>query len=468
MTRRPRTSEADSNPTRDPEPARGKLTPLLAILSLAFAVRLAAVLWLNETVPYSDFLYYHLAAEKIVENWGFFFDASQAQYYGKFGWWPPLYPFSIASLYAVLGVDHRVVVFAQVLLGTLLCWLVYRIGQRVAGERVGLVAALLVAINPTFVFMTNLLASENLFTVLLAWAVLLAVRPWRSARMHLITGVLFGLAALTRAIGLMVPAIAALWLHGRAPDRRAWLLSMAWLLAGSAVTIAPWTVRNAVVVGSPAIICFGGGLNFYFGHNEVSIGYRDLAKTPMIHLTTQQDIDRTGYRLGLRHLARNPLGFVTRGVQKVVDLFGPPGYAPHTNSVIMLPDGWRTDPALGRIAAEMRARQRAKNRYLDGLFTHLATVHSYLILAGAVAASLLLWRRMSSGLRLCVYVCAYWVLSHVLFWGQPRFRYPMEIFMALLAAFAIVTWTTRRERAGAAAVATSGTKRARREKGARR
>ena len=59
---------------------------LLGVLLLAFGLRLAAVLWLSETVPFSDYRYYHMAAEKIVEDWGFFFDSSQVEYYGRFGW----------------------------------------------------------------------------------------------------------------------------------------------------------------------------------------------------------------------------------------------------------------------------------------------------------------------------------------------------------------------------------------------
>ena len=145
-----------------------------------------------------------------------------------------------------------------------------------------------------------------------------------------------------------------------------------------------------------------------------------------------------GYRLGLRYLALNPASLVTGSARKVADLFGPPGYAPHANSAILLPDGWQTNPEIGRIAAEKRARQRFKNGYLDGVFTMLATLHSFVILAGALAACLLLWRGLPDELRLSAYLCGYWIVSHVIFWAQPRFRYPMEIFLALLAAYALV------------------------------
>src|SRR5262245_41328438 len=226
-------------------------------------------------------------------------------------------------MYAMFGANPRLVAFVQVLLGTLVCWLVYRLGRRCAGERVGLVAAVVVAVNPTYIFTTNLLASENLYVVWLVLGLLVAMRAtsenaplagnparreqaggapghrdmsggaarrWEqagnAARWWELAGAgaLFGVGALTRAIGLLVPVVVALWLRGRVAARRAWLTGAAWMLAGTAVVIAPWTLRNAVVVGSPALVCFGGGLNFYFGHNRDGIGYRDLATTPMAQL----------------------------------------------------------------------------------------------------------------------------------------------------------------------------------------
>lgn len=410
---------------------------IVAILLLAFGLRLAVVLWLADTVPFSDALYYHMAGEKIASNWGFFFDRSQVEYYGKFGWWPPMYPFALGAAYSLFGVNHRIVVFGQVLLGTVVCWLVYRLGRRCGGERVGLVAALLVAVDPTYIFMTNLLASENLFVLWLVLGLLLATRAPAQPRALAGAGALFGLGALTRAIGLLVPVVVALWSRARAATRLRWLTGATWMLAGCALVIVPWTLRNAVVAGSPALVCFGGGLNFYFGHNAAGIGYRDLAETPMAQLTTQAEIDRRGYRLGFEYIAAKPLAFFARAAQKTAALFGSPGYAPHGNSAILLPDGWQTDPVKGRIAAEMRARQRAKNRWLDGLFTRLAAAHSYILLAGAVGA-LLLWRRLTAELRLMVYLCLGWIGAHAVFWAQPRFRYPMEILLSVLAAGALM------------------------------
>src|SRR5205807_100141 len=191
----------------------------------------------------------------------------------------------------------------------------------------------------------------NLYVVWLALGLWLAGKPWNERRQargattserpppgwrrQAATGVVLGLGALTRAVGLGVPLVVAGWMRRRAASRRGWIGAAAPMLGACALTILPWTLRNALVVGTPALVCFGGGLNFYFGHNPVGVGYRDLSQTPMATLATQAEIDRAGYRLGFEYIAQQPLGVVTRAGRKIADLFGSAGYAPHDNSPIL-------------------------------------------------------------------------------------------------------------------------------------
>jgi 4-amino-4-deoxy-L-arabinose transferase-like glycosyltransferase len=407
---------------------------LPVILGIAFVLRLAVVLWLSDTVPHSDAGYYDFAARRIAADWGFLFDRAQVEAHGKLGWWPPLYPFFLGWLYDFLGPSHRVVVFAQVLIGTLVCWLVYAWARRAAGDRVARIAGHLIAVDPTYVFFTNILASENLYVPWMALGLWLFERSRNAAgwRPGLLAGIVFGLGALTRAIGLIVIAVAAL--AARRRPLGAWSRRAAPILAGAALIILPWTCRNAIVVGSPALICFGGGLNFYFGHNPEPQGYRDLSTTPMAALGTQAEIDRVGYQLGWEQIAREPWGFVSRGVRKVGSLFGSAAYAPHASSAIALPADWQTNPESRRRAEDLRARQRAKNRWLDGLFTVLANVH-FAVLGLAAAFACARWKQLPAPLRFAAWIAIAWVAAHVVYWAQPRFRYPMDVPLALLAAW---------------------------------
>jgi 4-amino-4-deoxy-L-arabinose transferase-like glycosyltransferase len=387
----------------------------------------------------------------MAEDWLFPFDREQVEVYAKLGWWPPGYPAFLSLIYRIAESDDRAAVWVQVLLGGLVCALVHRLGRRAGGAATARWAALFIALNPTYVFLTNILAAENLFVVWLAFGMWFAGREWTRARIPLVAGILFGLGAMTRAVGLAVPVMAAWALRGgTAMAPQVWRRGALAMLIGAAAIIAPWTVRNYVLTGTPALVCFGGGLNFYFGHNPVAVGYRDVAQTPMARLTTQAAVDREGYRLGFAYLAEAPFGFVSRAVTKIIALGGSPGYAPHASSALLLPENWQTDPEQGRIAAAMRARQRAKNVWLDGLFTHWAAVHSWLLMAGGLVACMTAWRRLPPDLRLGAWLIVYWIAAHVVFWGQPRFRYPMEIPLALLTAYALTHRTWRRPTAPSA------------------
>ena len=424
---------------------------LAVVLGVAFLARLGAVLWLADTIPYTDYFYYHEAGRLQAEDWRFFFRPETVTRYGKLNWWPPGYPMFLAAIYSLVGPDFRVAVFVQVVLGTAVCALVFATASRAAGRGVGLAAALLVAVNPTYVFTTNLLASENLFALWLAMAMeftcrarraLAALGPGGTPAAHrkrwaVLAGGVYALATLTRAVGLPLVLVAAAWVRQGASPRRAGNLTAVWLLAGFAVVLAPWTLRNAVVARSPALVCFGGGLNFYFGNNDAPPGYRELGQTELSGIGDPAAIDRAGWRIGLRHLAAHPLDFPIRGLEKLGSLFASPTYALHANSAILIPDP-KAQPELADEAAAKRARQAAKDRLLHGPLAFVAALHSYLLLAAAALACILGWRRLPDAMRLAAWICIAWLVVHFVFWAQPRFRYPIEIPMALLAGWAVV------------------------------
>ena len=400
---------------------------LVWVLLIAFTLRLAVAIVWHDTVPYSDYFYYHEAGRLQAADAQFFFRAENVARFAKLAWWPPGYPWFLGAVYAIAGPSARAAVAVQVVLGTLVCGLVYAIGARAASRRTGLLAALLVAVNPTYVFATNLLASENLAVGWMALGLWWAGRGTAPARSAVLAGIAFAAAALVRAVCAGLALVAALWML-RSSRARAAQLTLAFLLV-----LAPWTVRNAIVAGSPALVCFGGGLNFYFGHNAASPGYRDLAETPFTGMRDPAAVDRLGWRLGLQHVGRDPLGIVTRSGSKLVALFAPSIDLLHALSAVRPPDG--APPGAG---ARIRT-DRARDAFIRGPATWLSALHTYILLAGALAA-VAAWRTLPPELRLHAFVAGFWILVHVVFWAQPRFRYPMEIPMALLCAHATTRW----------------------------
>jgi len=140
----------------------------------------------------------------------------------------------------------------------------------------------------------------------------------------------------------------------------------------------------------------------------------------------------------------HPLRFFTEGARKIVSLFGFPDYALHINSGILVPDS-RGHPELeGPVQAKLQ-RQRQRDRLLHGPLTFLARLHAMALLVLGLAGMFLAVRRRHPFLRLCLWLIVGWTVAHVFFWAQPRFRAPLDILFALLAAAAI-TWIVTRLR----------------------
>ena len=87
--------------------------PLAAVVLLALALRLAAVLWLSDTIPYSDYFYYHEAGRLQAKDWTFLLQRSTVQNYGKLNWWPPGYPVFLAAIYTLVRLAGRIYAGAQ-------------------------------------------------------------------------------------------------------------------------------------------------------------------------------------------------------------------------------------------------------------------------------------------------------------------------------------------------------------------
>src|SRR6185312_15693381 len=138
----------------------------------------------------------------------------------------PLYPYLLAVLYTLFGRSLDAVYLAQILLAVAGCWALYRAGREmaggIAGEAVGLGAALLAAIYGPFFFYDAQLLKESpavAVTSFLLWA-LAAARARGGTRRWLGAGALLGILALLRENALLlVPFLLPLaWIRdGKVP-----------------------------------------------------------------------------------------------------------------------------------------------------------------------------------------------------------------------------------------------------------
>lgn len=166
---------------------------------------------------------------------------------------PPGFPLFLAGVYASVGREAPGIArLVEALLGTIAVGLMGLIAARIWGKRVGMVALAIAAVAPPLVVLSTALVSEALFVPLMLGAVLAALEARRSSRplrWAIVTGLLVGVAELTRTNALLLlPALAvALWTAQSSRGRGA-LTRVGAMVAAAVFVVVPWTVRNALTL----------------------------------------------------------------------------------------------------------------------------------------------------------------------------------------------------------------------------
>jgi hypothetical protein len=134
------------------------------------------------------------------------------------------------------------------------------------GDAAALAAGLVLAFDPLSLAYHTMVLTETPFALLLSGAVALlaTTSPW-NVRRAAAAGVVLGVAALCRPIGLYLPiALTPLflirWRDGRHSSRA---LAVGAMLVAYALTVGVWITRNALVFGAPVLTSLGGE-NLYF------------------------------------------------------------------------------------------------------------------------------------------------------------------------------------------------------------
>jgi 4-amino-4-deoxy-L-arabinose transferase-like glycosyltransferase len=259
--------------------SRVELRWLAAILVLATALRVAWVLYVDRPPQgLHDPLFYFLYATQIADGNGYrLLDGSPTAYY------PIGYPAALGAVYALVKhtpiPDNLVLAsgFFNVFLGVATVALGYAVARRLFNTSVGLLSALWLAVFPNLIFHTGTFLSETLFNFLIMASLLvLLADDWRErppSRARMLTfGAVLGLSALVRPISLLfLPIVAIVWWYAGFGWRRA-LESTGLALVMAAAVIAPWTIRNIVVMKSFVVISTNLGDDLCMGHYPGAYG----------------------------------------------------------------------------------------------------------------------------------------------------------------------------------------------------
>jgi hypothetical protein len=165
---------------------------------------------------------------------------------------PPLYPLALAGFFKVFGVTVIGARVAQALLGTLTVALVGVLVRQLWGRRTALVAMGIAAVYPPLLLAGGALLSESialpleLASLIVVLRARSASRPWAWLAG---AGVLAGLGILDRpdSLVLLIPLCFLAWARNHRSWRKA--LPAGLVVLAALVTVTPWLIRDAIVMG---------------------------------------------------------------------------------------------------------------------------------------------------------------------------------------------------------------------------
>lgn len=245
---------------------------VMAIVFVALAVRVLVVA-VSDYTPQNDAADYHRHGVSIASGEGYPVSVV-ASAGGPTAFRAPLYPYFIGGIYAVVGEKVGAVRYAQALIGTLSVVLIGLVALLIWGRGAGFVSLGLAAIYPPLVMSGADLLTEPIFLLLFlgaAVAVLFHRQRGEGYRWALLAGLLVGLATLARPNGfvLLLPLAMGIWVGRPAFSRRALGPPLAMTVVALLV-VAPWTVRNAIVMNEAVPVSTQAGYTLAGTYNAIS------------------------------------------------------------------------------------------------------------------------------------------------------------------------------------------------------
>ncbi len=214
---------------------------LLALFSLAFGLRvLYAVVFGDDPVAVARDSYDYRIATRMVESWDWITTPFAPN--------APGYRMLLALAFKLWGVSWWTAVMLNAVLGALTTLFLYRIGERLLGQRVGLIAALWLGLSVNHWHFASLATRDVLVTFLLTWLAYALARPFDRMRSATWTAFLCTLLFHTEPMFLVLLPLLVVFLALKSTHHRALSAQYVFLfLAAVFVFFLPWTARNLVV-----------------------------------------------------------------------------------------------------------------------------------------------------------------------------------------------------------------------------
>jgi hypothetical protein len=438
-------------PSLPPLSRRARLW-LLAIVGVGALLRALWALKAQNPLELRDPVFYLILADHVAAGDGYRYGFGPDQ--GTTAYYPPGYPLALAAVVWVVGLlpfdvtTFDVAIWLNVGLSVATIGLVFVLGRRLGGDRVGLVAAAAWALWPNLIFHSGIVLTETLFLFLLVLLLIVVLGDQAAARLpgraRLVTiGVLFGLTLLVRPVSLVLaPVFLVLWWGAGA---RAALWRLALVGVATVAVLVPWSIRSSLAMDEPVAMSLNFGDNLCLGHNPGATGgFGDLGA----YCYTAEGVPRPESET--RRQSEN----IDRAVTYITDHPGETLRRTPSKLRITL----QNDYDGLEVAEDFGATPLVSSSTRD-LLQLAANAFYFALAAAAIYGGVVLLRRPDParrGLFLVVGGAAQ-LISPLATFGDARFKMPIYPTLAICAAVAVVhLWDARSPSAGASPGRTEG------------
>lgn len=408
------------------------ISRLAFILALAFGLRAACAMGLQWRLEANNQKY--LIPGDADGYWGLAKALAEGREYAYYT--PPRrvlrmpgFPALLAVSIKMFGDSQRPARLLLAAVGALGSAAVYWLGRALFSESIGLTAALITAIVPTFIGFSPLILSETAFAVALVASLApaaIAAQRMRTAGSLLtvicpatLCGALVGLANYLRPSWLLAAPLLGLVLiiAGRA-NARSWMAAGA-IVAAMFVTLLPWGLRNQRVTGHFLLTTLWMGPSLYDSLSPEATGDSDMAfydRENLLGRMSEYDVDREYRDRAVAYAKANP--------GRAIEL-----------AFIKLGRYWKPWPNASQF---------------DHWYVKCAVLVSSVPLWIAVAYAIFRGRPGWIAIALTVGPILYFSAVHTVFVGSLRYRLPAEYPLAVLAAVGWQTWRNMKSSATSA------------------
>jgi len=241
-------------------------------------------------------------APEVYGTW-VFFEAS-AMY-------PPGDKLVMQAVHFLLGHSHLAVILYVTGMVTFAVWMAYRLGTMAFGEGVGRAAGLALALFPSWLLYGNLEYDLLLGTLLLLLVYLFFRKsPQDHSYGYLVFyGLVLGFTCLVKPIALIFPLpMFIIYLGSKVRFLEA-VKRTALIAAFMMVAIAPWTVRNYVVMNRFVLLSTNFGVVLHTANNPEADG-REMMMKPLPGEKDEVEMNKRHIREAVTWIAGHPLRFL--------------------------------------------------------------------------------------------------------------------------------------------------------------